>query len=334
MNKEQRRFWALDGLRGVAALAVVAYHYLYRGPLLYPELGPPHHSIQWGQYGVQLFFIISGIVIFNSVRSSDARTFILNRAIRLYPAYWLAVILTFVVVLAFGLPGRETTWPNALFNLTMLAGFFRVPYVDGAYWTLAVELTFYSIVVVLSKTRALSDRFIFFTLFTWLGVTILARATGYALKEMPVIELLAGLAVWMPVFIIGIALNIGYQSGRWGLPTATIIASIAVVVPGNLEIAAPLTASTVLAVSALYLRAPRYAHKISNYLGELSYPVYLIHQNLGYVVLLALAAAGLSQAEAVTIALALAVTIGTLIAYCFDIPARRQLRRLVSAQRR
>ncbi|MGE2728576.1 acyltransferase family protein [Mycolicibacterium vaccae] len=327
---DRRRLWALDGLRGLAALAVVAYHYLDRGPHLYPQLGQSYSWIEWGKYGVQLFFIISGFVIFDSVRASTSTRFLVNRAIRLYPAYWLAVLLTFIVVSLYGLPGRETTLPVALFNLTMLEGFFGVPYVDGAYWTLAVELAFYAVIVFLARLNALRDGVIFITLSVWLGLLLAARAVALILPDdFGAFELLEGIAYWLPVFIIGIALNIGYHGGRWLPSVAIIIAALSVLTLGEISMLPPLAASVILVTISIYLQLPTKVRPVSDYLGELSYPVYLLHQNIGYVLLLGLAAFGVPQIAATLVAAACAIGVATIAAYLFDIPIRNRLRRLV-----
>lgn len=327
---ERRRLWALDGLRGLAALAVVAYHYLDRGPHLYPVLGSRNPWVEWGQYGVQLFFMISGFVIFDSVRYSTTGKFFAYRVIRLYPAYWVAVILTFFTVSVFGLPGRETPLHVAFVNLTMLQGFINVQHVDGAYWTLAIELTFYIVIALLARTRALADRWIFWTLVLWLGISVTLRAAAVVLKGIVALEILGSIAYWMPVFIVGIALNVGYSTGRWSKPAALIVASICAVAPGNVYVVVPLMVATALTLSAIFIALPEQVRPLSDYLGELSYPIYLVHQNIGYVALLALASYGVPQYAAVLITAAAALTLATLISYKFDIPVRRRLRGLVA----
>jgi peptidoglycan/LPS O-acetylase OafA/YrhL len=77
-----------------------------------------------------------------------------SRVRRLYPAYWVACTLCFVAVRlfrpAFGAVGSSSIFDVSLrdycYNLTMLQTFFGVRDVDGAYWTLAVEITFYFLV--------------------------------------------------------------------------------------------------------------------------------------------------------------------------------------------
>lgn len=82
------RLEALDWLRLIAALTVVAYHWLYFGVLtdyiaVQDELSPIGRIARYGIIGVELFFLISGYVILNSARHRDARGFLVARAVRL-----------------------------------------------------------------------------------------------------------------------------------------------------------------------------------------------------------------------------------------------------------
>ncbi len=149
------RFHEIDLLRAVACLMVVFFHYAHRGALdgWSPAANPIGLSdfARYGYLGVHLFFIISGFVIFLSVRNATVRDFFASRVSRLYPAYWVAVPLTWVLVKFFDLPELQVSWWEMLVNLTMVPHWFGVPYVDGAYWSLGVELQFYILVGVALK---------------------------------------------------------------------------------------------------------------------------------------------------------------------------------------
>jgi peptidoglycan/LPS O-acetylase OafA/YrhL len=96
---KQNRLFELDVLRGIAALGVVMYHYTTHYDELYGHSQKVLIYFPFGQYGVELFFIISGFVIFMSLeRTKSSLDFIVGRFSRLYPAYWTAVILTFTIV--------------------------------------------------------------------------------------------------------------------------------------------------------------------------------------------------------------------------------------------
>ena len=88
MNRE--RVHEIDLLRLLAALAVVFYHYGFRGyaadgmtHMPYPLLAP---LAMYGYLGVQLFFMISGFVILMTASSGGLKSFVISRVVRLYPA--------------------------------------------------------------------------------------------------------------------------------------------------------------------------------------------------------------------------------------------------------
>ncbi len=138
------RLLELDVLRGVAAVAVVLFHYTVRYAQLYGYPTAPDLVLTHGYLGVEFFFCISGFVIFMTLDSTKRPLdFVVSRASRLWPAYIAALLLTFTAVHLFGLPGRQTSAAQALVNLTMFQELLRVPHVDPAYWSLQVELIFY-----------------------------------------------------------------------------------------------------------------------------------------------------------------------------------------------
>jgi peptidoglycan/LPS O-acetylase OafA/YrhL len=70
---------------------------------------------------VNLFFIVSGYVIFMTLhRTREPMDFVVSRFSRLFPAYWAAVVLTFLVTTLLGLPGKQVAVAQALVNLLAL----------------------------------------------------------------------------------------------------------------------------------------------------------------------------------------------------------------------
>ena len=104
----KKRFAELDGLRGIAAMLVVLFHYYYN---FYAGGYNAFEGVQVGLFslgkvGVDIFFMISGLVIFWSLdRVRTVGEFAYARFARLFPAYWVGVIVTFSVVSYFGLRG-------------------------------------------------------------------------------------------------------------------------------------------------------------------------------------------------------------------------------------
>lgn len=149
-----RRFLELGGLRGLAALAVVLYHYLYHYNSLFGHSFAIADFLWIGYYGVHFFFMISGFVIFWTIsRTTKALDFIWSRFSRRYPVYWAALSLTFIFVALFSLAGHEQNFYTYLVNVSMFQEFFGYNNVDGSYWTLALELAFYIWILLLFQFK-------------------------------------------------------------------------------------------------------------------------------------------------------------------------------------
>lgn len=118
-------------------MLVVLFHFTIRYDELFGHSSAPAAALPWGYLGVNLFFMISGFVIFMTLeKTRHSLDFVVSRFSRLYPAYWAAVILTFLLTHYIGLPGKLVGIETALLNLSMVHSFFNVPNVDGVYWTL------------------------------------------------------------------------------------------------------------------------------------------------------------------------------------------------------
>ena len=143
MQKTQRLLH-LDALRGVAALLVVFQH-LYV-PLLSTTFF--HNVIDLGKLGVLWFFLISGMVIpFTLHRKTTTKRFLISRFFRLYPAYWLSLITYIALLYILNLP--LPTIHTILSNFTMIQTALGAPDVVGVYWTLFIEIVFYSFCLLL-----------------------------------------------------------------------------------------------------------------------------------------------------------------------------------------
>lgn len=148
-----KRLELLDYGRFLATISVMAFHYLFNGisngkisTLSYmPDV---IDFAKYGYLGVEFFFMISGYVIFFSAKNKTASGFAVSRAVRLYPAFWVAVIFTAVVAQFWGGPKMSVSALQVIANLTMIPNLFGFQFVDGVYWTLLFELKFYLLVTV------------------------------------------------------------------------------------------------------------------------------------------------------------------------------------------
>lgn len=160
MNPPHRpRYVLIDALRGVAACAVMLYH--FTGGDLRPGLTRLFgeavlRALHEGWLGVQVFFVLSGFVIANTIGDrlltpGDAVRFALRRQVRLDPPYWVSLGLAVFVpwlTRALGYRGRPPPSLKVIgAHLLYLQELLRLPTLQPVYWTLAIEVQFYMVFV-------------------------------------------------------------------------------------------------------------------------------------------------------------------------------------------
>ena len=145
----------LDVLRGLAALAVVFNHFGYFLP---PGVKTPVY--QWinpGDYGVFVFFLISGYIVPASLeRKGSVRTFWVSRLFRLYPLYLLAVAIavTLYMMHVGGLRGEGADPETSILSQTlMMSNVLAGQNVPNVVWSLSYEMIFYLLLTALFMAR-------------------------------------------------------------------------------------------------------------------------------------------------------------------------------------
>ncbi|MFF8277697.1 acyltransferase family protein [Streptomyces lateritius] len=289
-----KRLHALDALRLGAALMVVVYHYLARGggwPTPVQQLFPETFRIaSYGYLGVQLFFLISGFVICMSAWGRPVKDFFVSRVVRLYPAYWFAVIATTVTVTV--IPGgrRHLPWNDVLTNLTMLQQPLDVRHVDTVYWTLFTELRFYLLFSLLAWWGLTYRRVLLFCC-VWGAATPLVAASGDGLLRLLLIPEYS----WF--FIAGMAFYLMYRFRPnlmlFGIVGFCYCASLAPTIDEWKQLDflgdRPAWPVTVLLAAFFGVMTLAATGKLSGIqwkwlpiAGALTYPLYLLHQVIGW----------------------------------------------------
>ncbi|WP_299066500.1 acyltransferase [Accumulibacter sp.] len=325
------RLVEIDALRGLAALAVVLFHYTTRFSDLYSANQPPTIAFPYGHYGVNLFFIISGFVIFMTLdKTSKPMDFVVSRFSRLFPAYWVAIALTFMLTHLLGLPGKLVDLGAAIGNLMMIHHLlFGLPHVDSVYWTLEVELLFYAWMLGLFCLRGL-DR-LHYVLLGLLALrvanSVLEWKFGFGIPWT--IARLMNLKA-IPWFALGISVYLAtsrHGPTAWRPPALVAGFSILTLALGDSLLIAGLA---VVLASAVFLAANErlglLRHRSFVWLGTISYPLYLLHENIGWSVQLRLQALGMSTDGTVLVAIAISVALATGMTIWVEQPAMRWIR--------
>jgi peptidoglycan/LPS O-acetylase OafA/YrhL len=242
---------SVQALRAVAAWTVVCHHFMQiffdfkaRGPV-------GQMFIDKGAVGVDIFFVISGLVIFLSTegKSLPPARFLLYRLFRIVPAYWLyTVLMALVVVFAQPvLPDQTVDWSHVLLSLlfipTQNPGGYGIYPTLNVGWTLNYEMLFY----VLFAWALLFRLQVRLLIVAALLFAVCQAWTGYGwisefYRSDIVYEFLLGIAigmiyrrgwikpgVWLPLLGIGGALLAIYNLApqprflAWGVPGAVLV---------------------------------------------------------------------------------------------------------------
>lgn len=284
----KNRFSELDALRGIAALLVVFFHYSIHRPET--DLG-----FKYGIMGVELFFVISGFVITMSIaRVKRGVDFIINRASRLYPAYWTAATITFVLLLFKSLATKhsfeDVNFVQYVANLTMFQYYFGFKDLDGSYWSLIVEMVFYLCILCLLQSNQLKK--INVLAICLINITVIAQAFFWNESTKTIVHYFP-LVRYLPLFLAGINFySISTEKKNLFSHYAVIVFCLL----GQLLLFENCTraqeylslveyAAALLIIFGLfvlfvhgYLRF--IVSKVTLFFGRISYPLYLTHQFL------------------------------------------------------
>lgn len=272
------RLKELDILRGFAALNVVLYHYTTRFRAIYHHSYPEKYDWIYGHYGVELFFVISGFVIFMTLQNvKNVKEFAFKRFVRLFPTYWICLSLTLITVYLFGHPATsEYTVYEVLMNFTMVQGAFEVANIDGAYWSLLPELFFYVFMAFvyamgfITKIRVIA--------IVWLSLMLLNQF-GLLPFGAYFLNLEYGMFFLAGVLFYELKFNHGGLTEHLLIALCLITAMWVHQTPGSAFV---FTGIFGLFYLFIYNRLKIISFSPLLFFGYISYPLYLLHQNVGF----------------------------------------------------
>jgi len=305
VEHQTSRIQYLDGLRGVAILSVLMFHAFSRWPGIVPY-GSEFVKVPiffYGWLGVQLFFMISGYVIFMSLeRSRNLHGFLIRRWIRLFPAMLACSLIVFATASFFHeRPAGAPVLRDLLPGLT-----FIEPYwwqlvlgspqgeLEGVFWSLYVEVKLY-----------LVAGFFYFTIggrrVIWVLVGLFLVATGVLFfnqvfvengwtQARAILNALSGRpSGW---FAAGALFYRFHNEGKKGVLAAAILVAVATALaqgkpdygakPYEWDVTfAALTVVLIFAAAALNDRVKQvFSSRLLLFMGFISYPLYLLHENM------------------------------------------------------
>jgi peptidoglycan/LPS O-acetylase OafA/YrhL len=294
------RLTQLDGLRGLAILMVFFYHAFTRWSenMPYSDSYAEIPIFEYGWTGVQLFFLISGFVILMSLeRCSSITEFLKKRWLRLFPTMLIASILIISTASLFperpagvpslssflaGLTFIDPTWWSKILG-------FPITSLEGSFWTLFIEWKFYVVAAIVYFTTG--KRHITLIIFL-----CLCSVTAEGLDKLPwiqdfwVVNKLDSLAKYLSLrhfiwFSAGASFYVGQKQNSsvlFNIGLATSVMASALSANGDFEVVlASLLVSFLFAASLRIDKIKRIlSYNLLVYVGFISYPLYLIHENI------------------------------------------------------
>lgn len=312
------RLTIIDGFRCIAALMVVFYHFLYRfSPPIsdinyYPyEFGSSF--LRFGFFGVQLFFVISGFVIYMTLQTTVGFSeFLLKRFVRLWPTLLLCCVITFAAVELFDpttdlpmlhnkslldfLPSLTFTQPSFWSAVLGIPG---IKYIDGVYWSLYIEVVFY----IFAGAIYFFNPKLFFTRWLWMVSLLVVLRIATSPKLWPLYgENIGTLAeiLYNAFFALGINHFIYFTIGilffrLYSHKGARIVEIVVVTALTLLEfyflkdpVLMGLLAGIIILFTVFVYRSQWLSFLNHNFfvcIGLSSYPLYLLHEEIGILLI-------------------------------------------------
>jgi peptidoglycan/LPS O-acetylase OafA/YrhL len=279
VNKVEKEIPVLDSLRAIAAWSVCLYHFICTIVGFVDKDSVVFRFFSFGSYGVQLFFVISGLVIPWSLYHSkyhikDFFNFFAKRMIRIEPPYIVSIIIMVgIIYIKKFSPVHTTNVSVSIGQLLLHLGYLipwikdvNVVWINNVYWTLAIEFQYYILIGFMY--------FLFVSKKKWI------RFIAYGLIAIlpNIVPLTDFLPYWFPVFGLGILLFL-YKSKHISLIE---FASVSILFVVHIYIYnAPITWAAALISELTIVLLFNKSNKILTWLGKFSYSVYLMHAIVG-----------------------------------------------------
>ncbi|WP_449432191.1 acyltransferase family protein [Pseudomonas putida] len=273
--------YSLQALRAFAAWVVVCHHFMQIF-FDFHATGPIGQLLtDRGAVGVDIFFVISGLVIYLSTRDKaiEPRQFLLNRVLRIVPAYWFYTVLMALLLLAASswMPHQVFDWEHLLLSMAFIpaenpGGFGLYPTLNVG-WTLNFEMFFYLLFGLAFLVRQ-RHQLLLVSVALLVASEVLGRlgVLSHFYNNDIIYEFLLGIGLgvlyrrglirqmlWLPLAMLAAAgyaiyhLDASVRLLHWGIPSALVV------------------------LACISLEPYFQGNRMLKTLGDCSYSVYLIH---------------------------------------------------------
>lgn len=326
----------IEALRGIAIIFIVVFHFLFRYFEIY-DLEPLCNNIivnNFGTLGVGLFLTVSGLFLVSDRDSGKFFKPLLRKFLRLWPTYFCCVTLIFLVTRFLPLEGRTVSFGTYIINVTMLNGFVGVSYVDTAHWYLTTILAVYFVNAIILKARKSE---MYYPYYIWIILSIACEIVGdtcisgsFLSKIIHGISLLIG-GSRIGFVVIGIMIMRAKKKGFTMKQLALCCFSVLhILICNDVIMATEAILIIPVIIYGLYAEGGCLSNQLLVALGKSSYSIFLIHQNLGYILMTYLRSnVNISYWFCSMLAVCFSFIAGALINKSIEIPCQKVAKRLI-----
>jgi peptidoglycan/LPS O-acetylase OafA/YrhL len=224
-----------------------------------------------GGFGVSIFFLVSGFII--PLSFSNIRSFFIRRVVRIYPAYFVAVLISLCI-------SEWSFQKDVFFSYTLvLADLVKAPStLAGVDWTLRIEVIFYLYVGLLMWKNKLNYSSVLITAVVLVIINIMIKMFNIDITPRPFI--------YFYLFLIGVLFYINYKNltSYQHLKKASVIVAVLFFIAFKVFELPPYNQFTYpfLAIGIFYLFIKNISANLEDYrvitfFSNCSYPLYLLH---------------------------------------------------------
>ncbi|MEV6287917.1 acyltransferase family protein [Kribbella sp. NPDC051770] len=333
MAPSRRLSW--DVVRVVAVAAVVLNHAAFEGPVLHPELGEPlgRHPFQ---VGASILLVISAYFVCVTVRKGSTLRWLWKRICRVLPPYLAAVLATYTLLVLFGPDNWILPTPRDLWgNLTLIASLDpTVRLIDGSYWTLPLQLLAFAAAALLWPRGIGAPSRITVLLWVMVVAPVILQWNDRILHSPLVVQ-----QVWngfgfhrLQLFAIGVAIWLWAQRRMGAVQLgALLVATVYAQYVHTADLPSSLGIGAFLVLVAFAARGPDWTvftrvRRPVQFLARISFGLYLLNQEVGYLIAYHLMTLGLGRPLQVAGSIAGVVVLAWLLTKYVEEPAFRVLK--------
>lgn len=332
LNKKNHSY-TIDVIRAFSAIFIVLFHYTYRYnqnqyiQAIHAEANW-NFVVSWGYGAICTFFMLSGYLLAKNFENNqiNPKKFLLKRLGRLYPTFWVCMTITSIVLITL-FPEIKLTITEYIVNLTMLPSLFKQRYVDGAYWTMSYEIMFAIIFMGILWIRNIRIRKTI--LLILMSLSFIEWYCGHSDNVVFKFLRVFFIVNQIQVFCIGISIYYikKFPKKVYYYILFALCCMIQMMQSESYVVNIFFVSTVVLLFLASYIDniiRDNFIYRLIEFVALVSYPLYLLHQMIGFAVIKSFQQIGLKEEGWIIIPIIISFILAYIVHRYIEKPTAKQ----------